>query len=247
MSNQDRTERFSKIRTWLDFPYHGKPSPHSILNQMLTDEQWLLLKLGNTNRPWSLRSSTLTTVAGQSEYTVSNPISGGEYAGKPYFVIRSTGNDNLPYLEIPFEDFSDRYYGKMMPAGVVNSHLLVPEKVSFYRLGGNEQAFRVAISPTPQEVLTYTVWYQIGGVDRSTAGMDERMIVPEVTDYVDLKTTLFLLPYSQWYEDDEKNAGKKKEIAAGLMMQRDEYKPVFDQFIKDVHAPKTMEMGHWND
>jgi hypothetical protein len=247
MANQDRIERYSKIRTLLDFPREQQPRPHQILTQMLIAEQSMLLRLTNTRQPWHLISSNIVTVDGTSEYTVAQPVSAYQQAGKVHFIIRATDNTDLPYLPVPFDDFSQQNYGVMLPTGTVNSELAVPEKVSVYRSASVNQGYRLVIQPTPQEVLTYTVYFYVGGLDRSQATPTQTGPVTELDDYQDIETCLALLPITKWLDDEEANTRKGMAIGTGLKFQLDRLEPIVRDYIKSINHPLSFDLDSWNE
>ena len=244
---QDRIQRYSKIRTWLGRPKAQKPSPHDILNQMLTDEQALNLRLTNTGKPWSLVSQNIVTVAGTSTYSITQPVTANQSAGKVHFVVRATDDVNLPYVAIPYDDFNQLDYGKM-PTGV-NANLAVPEKISFYRTNMQDQTIKAVIQPVPQEVLTYTVWFFTGDLDRLYAAMSSSAAINELSDWLDLNSTMALLPYSEWneYKRGEETMMRQKTLAAGLMFQLEKLNPTVDTFISSMNAETSFQLGYWND
>jgi hypothetical protein len=243
----DRTERYSKIRTLLGFPMVQHPSPHSIFNQMLITQQTMNLRLTNTGRPWNIISKELATVADTSTYEIEQPVALYQNSGKVHFVIRTTGDTNLPYIEIPFDDFSDQRYGQMPPNGIVNSSLMAPEKITFYRTNIQDQIINAVITPTPQEVLTYTIWFFVGALDRSHALTTNVPGLPELADYEDIQTAALLLADSRWKQDDKYNAAERINRSASLAAQMAILEPIVDQYIKDINSPKSFDMGHWND
>jgi hypothetical protein len=253
MADLDRIERFSKIRTKLGFPKPQKPSPHTILTQMLIDEQALNLRLTNTQQPWSLISKTLATVAGTSEYTIDQPVSSYQNSGKVHYVIRSTGDADLPYLSVPFDDFSELNYGKMPTTGEVNANFIVPEKLSFYRANAQNQTQIAVIQPTPQEVLTYTIWYFVGSLDRSRALMSSVGPVSELSDWLDLKSMMALLPDSEWTDDVDMNERERKNRAVGFLFQLDGsngnngLNTIVDKYLSNINAPKSFDLDFWDE
>lgn len=247
MANQDRIERFSGIRAGLDYPKSQKPNPDQTLRAMLTAEQTLALRLGNTRKPWNLISYTLTTVSGTSSYTVTQPVSVYQNSGKPHFVVRATDNTDLPYLPVEFDDFSEVAFGEMPPEGSVNSALAVPERLSFYRTGQQDQTIKIVVQPTPQEVLTYTVWFFTGSVNRAYSLMSGTGPITELNDYLDLKAMLTLDPIAEWFDDEERNDSKRKRLAMGHANQLAELEPIVEKYISNIAAPKGFEMGMWND
>lgn len=213
---------------------------------MLVDEHWMNLKLTNEGESWNLLPpKTLTTVAGQSEYTISQPVSANQQSGKVYFAVRSTSNADLPYLPVPFDDFSELDYG-VMPTGMSNS-LSVPEKISVYRQNMQSQSRVVVIQPTPQEALTYQIYFYVGQLDRLEAAMDQSGIVTELTDYLDIKSTVALLPYAEWSDDEQKNDNKARKILEGLKFQFSEHKPEVEQYINSINNPTSFDLGYWNE
>ncbi len=242
MAVQDRIERYTKIRQWLGTPKEQKPTPHQILSQMCVDEQWLNLKLTNEGESWNLIWKDLTTEIGTSEYTIEQPVSSNQQSGKVYFAIRSTGDSELPYLPVPFDDLSELDYGQM-PSDV-NSSFTVPEKLSVYRKDMQDQARVVVIQPTPQAVMTYRIYFYTGQVDRLQALMNQSGILTELSDYLDLKSSLALLSYAEWYEQDDRNDRKAAKILEGLRFQYNEYKPEVEDYISSINSPTSFDLGY---
>lgn len=248
---QDRHERFSKIRSLLDFPFEQRPRPHQILNQMLIEEQTLSNRLTNTNQAWNLISFDVTTVKGQTEYPITSPVINGEQAGKVYFVVRATGKSELPFIGVPFDDFNALDYGKM--ADGINQKFAVGERISFYRKGGQNQQNVAVIQPTPSEALTYTISFYSGTIDRLAALMTKQAPVTEIADYIDLKAAIALVPYAEWRKDDNYNRSRRQELAAGLMFQHgamdrpDTLAGIVNTYIKQVNSPATFDLGYWDE
>lgn len=241
-----RIESYSNIRALLDFPDEQSPSPHQILNQMLTDEQKLNLKLTNTRQAWNLVPATITTVKGQSEYPIASPLAGGNTsAGKVYFVVRATGKPDSPYLPIAFDDYSELDYGKMPDNP--NDNLSAGEKVSFYRTGFNDPQLRAVIQPAPQGVLTYQISFYGGGFDKLYAAMNASGILAELTFYRDLQTAIALSPYAKWGNDVNFNTMRRKELRDGLMYQFSGIEKDVEEYIDQINSPVTGEMGYWNE
>lgn len=247
MTSNSRIEEFSKIGAELDYPYSQHPSPHQRLNALLKVEQTLNLRITNTRKPFNLISVDIPTISGTSTYAITQPVSSYQNSGKAYYVIRTTGNTDVPYLSIPFVDFSELNYGKMPPSGEVNSALLVPEKVAFYRTGVQNQTIQLVISPTPQEVLTYTVWFTTGSLDRSEALMSGVGIMPELSDYKVLKAAFSILDISEWRDDEDFNNNKRKARGAIIGAQIAELEPIVDKYLSSINVPQTFDMDYWND
>lgn len=253
MANLDRIERYSKIRAWIDAPIEQRPTPHQILNQMLTEEQALLLRLTNSNKPWALVSKTLTTVAGQSEYEITQPIASNQNSGKVYYIIRTTNQTDLPYISVPFDDFSSQNYGQLLPSANANDPLLLPELVSIYRKDAQSQKQYVVIQPAPQSVLTYTIYFKVGSLNRSAAAMTSTGPVSELNDWLDLTAAIHLLPYCEWKDDENYNDSRRRTLAAGLADQigdinkRGSLAYNVDQYLRTINSSNTFDLDYWDD
>lgn len=241
------------MRAFLDDAKSQKPSPHRILNQMLVTEQSLNLRLNNSRNPWEILSTTITTVDGTDTYSITQPISAYTNSGKVHFVVRATDDTNLPYVPVEFDDFNSQSYGEMPPVVSVNSALAVPEKISFYRTGIQDQVIKAVISPTPQGVMTYTVWFLAGSLDSAHALMSQVGPVSELSNYKCLKTAMALLPYCEWRDDDQFNIDKRKMLGAGFMLQlgdinrKGDLEHTVAGYISQLNAPKSFDMDHWNE
>lgn len=248
MTAFDRTQSYAKIRRLLDGPKAQKPNPDKILSQMLIEEQADNLRITNSRQAANLISHTLQTVSGQREYTIPAPVASNGYAGKVYFVVRSTGNDYRDYLPVQYDDYNSLDYGQMPGDGIVNASLITPEKISFYRSGPQDQSIKAVISPTPMEILTYEIKFYTGNLDPAYAAMDKAGVMPEIVDLRDIRTALALLPYCEWPGKDEAAGDRHMQrLEKGLGFQLADKKPVVDDYIKQLNSPKSFDMGCWDD
>lgn len=261
MTAFDRTERYSRIKSRLGPVFEQSPSPHQIFDQMLTDEQALLLRLTNTGKPWALISYTLTTVAGQSEYALTEPVSNYQQSGKVHYVVRATGDANLPYVDVPFDDYSELNYGKMPLIGnagaggnVIYEGSVYPvtEKVSVYRKDAQDQTKYLVIQPVPQEVLTYTVYFFPAALDKAHALATQTGAPIELNEYLALKSTAALLPNAMWSDDRSINDDERRNRSAGITSELGNvetpgtWEHIVAQYIQSINAPKTFDMDLWN-
>lgn len=241
-----RDERFERIRSDLLDPKPQRPGPELIISKMFQVEQTLNLRLANTGQPWALVSHSFSSVIGQTEYEIPTPVSGAIRAGKIYSAFRSTGNDRLPFVAIETEDFSQQTFGKMPLQ--VNDFGFAPEKISVYRSDLDNQKLKIVLQPTPTEVLNYTLYFHAGALDRAEALMTDEHSLPELMDYLDLKTELILLPACEWQGfSPDLNFARRKELRESLLLQIADLEPIVDQYIDQIAGPQTFEMGHWND
>lgn len=248
MAVHDRTERFAKIRARLGDPLPQSPSPDTQVHQMLKDEQELNLRLTNTGQAWGLMTSAFNSVAGTTEYDLT-PDSKSQEPGKVYLVIRTTNDENMPYVAVPFDDYNNMDYGKM-PSGV-NEALTVPEKISFYRTDFQSQVRKAVLHPTPVEALAYTIYQFIGSLDRSKASMNAVGPVTELADWLDLKSARALLSRCEWRAgDDLYNAGQYKKYQESIDWELgDVERPgslayIVHDYIKQLNGARSFDMDY---
>jgi hypothetical protein len=240
--NGSRFERFTKIRSWLDNPYPQRPSPHQILNQMLTDEAALNLRLTNTSRPWNLISTTFETEEGVSVYTVEQPVSAYQSSGKIHFVVRDEEEDSeAPTIPVYFDEAMIGEDPPPADPAYINNRLII------YREGAQHQTIKVKIFPEPDdEVLTYQIFFHAGALDREQALMNYAGPMPELADWLDLRSSMALLPYSRWSDDEALNTVKRGQIKESLLFQITHLDDIVETYLKPS-APNTFEMPFWNE
>lgn len=246
----DRNERYTKIRALLGFPLEQNPNPHLILNQMLMWEQTLLNRLSNTNAPWNLVSHTFSTVAGKSNHTIQQPVSGAQESGKVYFVVKDTGDEKAPFVPIAFDDYNSETFkdaALYLDSAGGRSNFPIRERISFYRAGAEAQTRVAVITPTPEKIETYTVWFHAGSIDRLEAAMSAAGAATELVDYIDISAAISLLPSAQWEGlSRAENADERKAYATGLAFQLSRVEPVVDEYVKNLNRPQSFDLDYWN-
>lgn len=247
MTAYDRQERFANIRAGLDYPLAQRPSPDQILREMLFAEQMLTLRLANSRKPWSLVSYELVTTEGTRTYSITQPIEAFQSSGKVHVVVRATENTDLPFLEIPFNDFTGQDYGNMPPSGQVNNALMVPESIAFYRTSIQSQTIKAIVNPTPQEALTYTIYFLVGSLDRSRAELTDTGPLVELSDYIDNQAMLSLIDRCEWRDDDVFNDRKRASTAARITAKLASLEGIVEKYISNINAPASFTMGAWNE
>lgn len=241
MASRDRIERLNGIKVMLGPVFEHRPGPDEILRQMAKDEQLLMLRVTNIGQPWILSSQSVTTSEGTTEYDLASAI------GKVYYVTRTTGDTNIPYLSVPYDDFSDLNYGNMPSVSDVNRGLYVPEKIAFYRSNAQGQGQHIVLSPTPQGAMTYTIWHFPGAQDRTTIDMDSAGPIAELSDWLDMQSALALLPGAEWSESDDKNELERRNRSRGLEKQLEKWEPIVTTYLQNIAGQRSLDLGYWND
>lgn len=240
-----RSESIAEIRNLLGEPYEGAPSLHRIIGAYLRHEGQMFLRLSNTGTAWAVKSFELVSDPDTDTYDVeasSQPIAD---FGKPLFVIRSTNNTNVPYVEVLFSDLRQQSYGvipetisDVTPAGVYSPSI---ERLSFYREGAVNPVNKVKINPVPKTAQTYTITYSVGNVGRGD-DLDSTYAIPELSAWVELHTAMSLLPYCKWDESADVNAAQKKELAAAFAFQLETVNATANDYLRDIVNPRPVEV-----
>lgn len=82
--------------------------------------------------------------------------------------------------------------------------------------------------------------------NRSLTDMSTAAVLPEIADYLDVKSALFLLPYSEWGEDENVNTAKRTSLAASLSARLATLFPLTEQYLKKITLTPSFEMGYWH-
>lgn len=228
------------MRPLLDDPFQQSPNLDKIVAGHLRFEQLMANRLNNTGRPWAVKTFNFNSSSATDTYTIS-----ATDFGKPLVVIKATGEEALPYVQVPFDDYNQIEYGEI-PSGVSE---VTPwgiwsptqEKITFYREGMIDPVMKMKLNPLPQDAQTYTVSYLVGAIGRSDA-ITVNYGIPEHAHLVEIQNAMSQLPYAKWFEDEKMNSGKRQEMVIGLKFQLDHLQPVFDNYVRDLTHGRPVEV-----
>jgi hypothetical protein len=242
-----RQESIAEIRSLLGEPLEGAPSLHRAVGAYLRFEGQLIMRLNNTGAPWAIKSFDLDSDPDTDTYELETGTPAAPIAdfGKPLAVIKATGQDTVPFIQVPFGDYRNQNYGvipetasEVTPFGVFSP---ATEKLSFYREGAINPVNKVKINPVPQTVQTYTITYSVGAVGRED-DLTATYAIPELASWVELQTAMALLPYAKWGEDMAVNMEQRKELAAAFAFQLQTVNMTAEQYIRDIVHPRPVEV-----
>ncbi len=223
----------------------NKPSFHQLYQQELSDELDVLNKLNNSGRPWSLEQTQLNY----------SPNGTGKFEldmqpGKVLFVTRTTTNPYIPFLPVGIDDITDAQYGSILATygnlyGWAFNLSQTIERISFYREGVTDQSYWCQIQPMPQESAVYTIYYLPSTPD-ADAALTSAMALPEYSELVRIRSAAALLPYSSWFEDEDQNSNKRKELATSFSFQLERKEQLFKDYIRAIAKPRMVDLDEWN-
>lgn len=241
-----RTEQLFRIRSLLGDPYPQRPSLHQLLRQEISEEQDVLNTLNNTGKAWTTAETQLVLNPSLDTYEISDTN-----FGKPIFVVRPTGNQYQPYISVPFTDVNSLDYNTIwngfapVYTGLFGESV-TPEKMAFYRTGAVNSQYMVKIQPMPSENHTYTITYLVGYMGNDDP-LSAAITLPEHAVLIQLRAAMALLPYAEWYDDEEMNRAKRKELAGTFLYQLERKEALFNTYVRSISHPKTVQTDDWSD
>ncbi len=221
------------VRTWLDEPMPNQPSQRLVLNAVKRYTQSMFNRLSNTGKAWDIGETTLYVNQGQGEYQLNVDTSFGkplrvtsQFPGQPGHIPR----------DVDFFEISNLNFNWEMPDNGA-SYMYAPDgsnctamRIAFLRKEGIADNVYVRVSPIPQASAEYAVMYSIGNwID--DAALTDTPVLTEHHQLFEVKAALSLLPSTRWWDDENENRIKRKELAQSLLNDRAEFEPDFDRYI----------------
>jgi hypothetical protein len=240
-----RTQEYEEVRRRLDYPLIQRPNGELIASELIATEQSMFNRLGAQGaKGWTKKSTTIATVSGTSEYTVTP--SAGSKVGKVLFAFRDLGNNIL--LPIDFTDFGAQildqkhsFFTAPVTSGVPNSSQ--GYKISLWRDGATQ---KVRIHPVPEEVMTITLVYAAGQIDWSTWAWADTPALPEWSFLRVLYTSVKLLSRTGWEDSPRAEwPARRAELRADLTMQIAQEEPRFEAYIRNPSGENISDIEDW--
>lgn len=230
-------EMISGVRERLGYPIPQRPPLGLVLKQILSHTQWLMNRLSNTNRPWTSQETFLTVAPGVEDHQMPT----GEEFGKA-LVVTTYDPGNSAHVErmIPiFEPQNlDLEWNYPRDAGFwlrqVDGSPHTAMRISFFRKSGGEQSGLFArLRPIPQEAARYRVMYTTGNW-YDAAALGSNPVLSEHHHLIELRAARSLLPDCAWYDDDRRDAEKRKERLIIFNQDEQLYAPVFESYVSSM-------------
>lgn len=242
-----RAISISEVRSLLDDPYQQAPNLHKIVAGHLRFEQLMANRLNNTGRAWTVKTFEFTSDPELDTYSIATgapPVAVADF-GKPLAIVKATGEERIPYVQIAFDDYNQQDYG-LIPAGVsevspFNQFASAPEKISFYREGIIDPVMKMKLNPVPGDAQDYTVSYLVGAIGRDDP-LTVNYGIPEHAHLVEIQNATSQLPYCKWGEDEKANGVKMEQMAKGFAYQLTLLQPVFEQYVRDLTHGRPVEV-----
>jgi len=222
-----------------------KPSPKAIIDALNVQDQLLFNAANNSKRPWTVETTSLTTVANQAEYTLSPTNS----VGKVRNVHRLAGDNVImpvPFAEFPTELDNQAYEFVYAPVRANLTYNYTTEKMSFHRTSAGGRIAR--LYPIPEEAgLIYIITYFVGAMNAADDAWLDEQIMPEFSFLKVGRAARSLLPSAEWVGfNDDQNREKRREILALTLQPNIETgEDQLQQFLRSSQHESIDSLGYW--
>lgn len=237
-----RSENLQRIRTLLDTPMPSRPDFNTLFQLELSNEADILNATSNADKPWAVNVTQLNYSPGSDNYNIT-----ATDFGKPVVVTRViTGNPYITRLPVPFADLNHLQYGTIWQTwqafyGWGMGWETTPERMSFFREGVLDSQVAVKIEPAPIQSCTYEITYipsYTGGDDP----LESAIQLPEMATLVQYRVAMAALPYAAWWEDENENRLKRRELAQAFAVELGRKEPIFQRYISSIVRPKDVSL-----
>jgi hypothetical protein len=215
-----------------------------IVSQLIREEQKMLNDLGMTGKGWTTAVGTITTVANQAEYEITD-----DGFGKPLYVYRDLGNNVLrpvPYTDYQAELDNQSYSFVIVPATSGAQPQFSGEKIAFFHAGQGGVPF-ARLYPTPAvDGDVYTYAFARGAVDWESFTWQDTPILPEWSHLKTLRAAMFLIARTEWegYSRQD-NFQQRQQYATSMSQEHMIEDPKWDAYIRNPQAEGADDSGYW--
>ena len=217
-------------------PLPQRPSRRYLLQLATSNVQTYFNRLSNTGRPWAVAETILVVSPGTSQYLMQvDDIS-------KILDVTTSDINNPAHIErqIPFWDFPDLRTDWNAPANLPaitfydSQH--TAQRIAFFRKDFQNACY-AAVWPIPQFTCSYRVLYSVTG-SAPTMSLDDSPILTQHHFLLSTKTALDALPGSAWWQNEDENRARRKELALSLSSRLPDLQTQFDRYIRSLTTPR---------
>ena len=233
-------DMLSACRVELLSPRPQKPGNQLLLQLLSANVQSALNEANNTGRAWAVADSILTVSQGRGEY-ILNAANVGRILD-----VNTYDPTNASWVErqIPFFDLNQITEHHNLPRDImpwtVDGGPHTAMRMSFFRKEGLDTVY-VKILPIPQLTASYRISYSIqkfGGPDTS---LDVEPILSNHHAMLIVQTCRDALPGSEWFDDEDKNDGRRSSLVASYRARLDMLIPQFKIGVSSLTMPRSTQ------
>lgn len=201
------------------------PSEDDVLREVSSHLRHFLNTLNNTSLAWDYRTLTLTVDANQASYQIPDTS-----FGKPFAVLtRDDSNPSHVVRRVPFFEAPNMHFnweapgnvGAYVPSFDGSNH--TAQRAAFFWADGFAY---VSFLPTPQTSADYDISFSVGDATRSMS-LDTVPVLSQYHDLIEVRAARSLLPLCEWWDNEERNERKRRELALSLTADEQLYNQQF--------------------
>jgi hypothetical protein len=245
-SLNDLCSRVRSVR--LHNPRPQQPPLHVVLEAVISHTQNLYNELSNTNKAWATEEVPLTVQPNKETYLL--PVDA--QIGKVLSVVTSDpANPHHIERSIDFFDIQNLQHEWDWPNNIAvastwnwDGSTHTAQRMAFFYKGEGENAgLWVKVKPIPQQAAVYQVLYTIGNWVES-AGLGSSPILSGHHQLIEVRAARSVLPSSVWFDDEEKDFQKRKEVRVTLDSDEQIFAPAWDRYITTFRQHRMTYRGN---
>lgn len=213
-------------------PFPQRPSRRYLLQLATSTTQNYMNRISNTGRPWSIAETLLVVSPNVIEYLL--PV---DNISKIQDVTTvADNNDSFIEWQVPFFDFQDLRHDWNAPANLPAITFYdathTARRIAFYRKNWENAAY-CSVWPIPQFTASYRVLYSVVG-NAPSMSLDQEPILTQFHNMLVTKTAVDALPGSAWWQDEDQNRIRRKELAASFASRLPEMEQAFNIYVRSL-------------
>lgn len=207
-------------------PRAQKPSYRLLLQLAASRVQNALNEANNTHRAWAIDDVTLSVGSGEDEYLI--PRTG---IGKILDVTTVYDTETMVESQIPFYDIGEMS-GDWSGWNYDNA-----KRMAFYRKKATDSLY-VRIRPMPSESQDYRITFTVGSWAEGAA-LDDTPFLEAHHHYIVCDVARDALPAAEWFDDEERNAIRRRNLDQSLSRRVEAYYKQFRLNIASLTVPRN--------
>lgn len=226
----------SIVRMLCGEPRPQAPPTRAIFNSVLRTTQSHFNQLSNTNHAWATGETSVTVQPGTEDYEITE-----SNFGKALSII-TVDSSNAAHIEslVDFFELQNINVGWDLPNNAGNwminwdgsNH--TAQRMAFFRQAGENNTY-VRVKPTPQRTAEYRILYSIGNWT-DFAALNSSPLLSEHHHLIEVRAALNVLPLCAWWDDENMNRERRKELAMSLKNEEAMYAVDWSRYIGNMRV-----------
>lgn len=242
------------VRSMLNNPLPQAPSYNDILEEMQAEYQNITNLTNATANSWQVANYTLTSVAGQYEYTIT-PANDDFFKALNVTTVPPDVDTDPQYM-VEFTELEHipkewGWLGENQGQFLMSSH--DSQLIAFYRtITSSGSAIKCQIRPTPTRVQDYNILYQVTDWwPQVLVSLGKEFTLPHSSQRFYIRAlvaqNLLLKGNVSWSFDADRDAATAKLVESGLSARLARYQEGFNEYRGSLDNPDITFITSWAD